>query len=120
MKTLFTITLIVELIFALGFLAAPGTMFNTFGVTPDDLGTSLIRTLGSSLLSFVVLLWFGRSSDNSEVHRAVLVSMLTYWLVSSVLMLTAPLSGLFNVMGWGVILMHFGFTIAYAYFIFKK
>ena len=35
MKTLFTITLVVELIFALGFRAVPGTMFNTFGVTPD-------------------------------------------------------------------------------------
>jgi len=120
MKTLFTITLIVELIFALGFLAVPGMMFSTFGVTPNDFSTSLIRTFGSALLGFVVLLWNGRSSDNGEVHKAVLVSLFTYWLISSVLMLISQLAGLFNAMGWVVVLMHFGFAIAYAYFIFKK
>ncbi len=120
MKTLFTITLIVELIFALGFLAAPITMFNTFGVTPDAFATSLIRIFGSALLGFVVLLWYGRSSDNREVHKIVSVSMFTYWLFSSVFMLLAQLAGLFNAMGWGAALLHIGFAIAYSYSLFKK
>jgi hypothetical protein len=120
MKTLFTITLVVELIFALGFLAVPGMMFATFGVTPDAFATSLIRTFGSALLGFVVLLWYGRSSDNHGLHRAVLVSMFTYWLISSIVMLLAQLAGLFNAMGWGVVILHIGFTIAYGYSIFKK
>ena len=120
MKTLFTITLVIELIFALGFLAVPGMMFNTFGVTPDAFAISLIRTFGSALLGFVVLLWYGRSSDNHELQRAVLASMFAYWLVSSVVMLLAQLAGLFNVMGWGVVVLHIGFAIAYGYSIFKK
>ena len=120
MKTLFTITLVVELIFALGFLAVPGMMFNTFGVTPDAFATALIRMFGSALLGFVVLLWYGRSSGDQGLHRAVLVSMFVYWLVSTVLLLLAQLAGLFNAMGWGVIVLHIGFTIAYGYSIFKK
>ena len=120
MKTLFTITLVVELIFAVGFIAAPGAMFGTFGVTPNEFATSLVRLFGSALLGFVVLLWYGRSSDNQELHRAILVSMFTYWLVSSVLMVLAQLAGLFNVMGWGTVALHIGFLIAYGVFIFKK
>lgn len=120
MKTLFTITLVVELIFAAGFIAAPGTMFGTFGVTPDEFGTSLARLFGSALLGFVVLLWYGRSSTNQELHRAILFSMFTYWLVSSVLMVLAQLSGLFNVMGWATVALHIVFLIAYGVFIFKK
>lgn len=120
MKTLFTITLIVELIFAIGFIAVPGAMFGTFGVTPNEFGISLARLFGSALLGFVVLLWYGRSSTNSELHRAILVSMFTYWLVSSVLMILAQLSGLFNVMGWGTVALHIGFLIAYGICIFKK
>jgi hypothetical protein len=49
MKTLFTITLVVELIFAIGFIAIPGLMFGTFGVTPNEFATSLARLFGSAL-----------------------------------------------------------------------
>ena len=77
MKTLFTITLIVELIFALGFIAAPGLMFNTFGVTPSPFATSLIRVFGSALLGFVVLLWYGRSSSSADLQKAILRSLFT-------------------------------------------
>lgn len=119
MKTLFTITIVVELIFALGFLIIPGVMFNTFGATPDAFATSLIRIFGSALLGFVVLLWYGRASESQEFHKAVLVSMFTYWLLSSIFMLMAQLSGLFNGMGWGAVFLHIGFAIAYGYSIFK-
>ena len=120
MKTLFTVTIIIELLFAVGFIAAPGTMFSTFGVTPDAFATSLIRLFGSALLGFVVLLWYGRSSSDPALHRVVLKSLFTYWLVSSVLMVMAQLAGLFNVMGWATVGLHIGFLIAYGYFIFKK
>ncbi len=120
MKTLFTITLVIELVFALGFIAAPGAMFGTFGVTPDSFASSLIRTFGSALLGFVVLLWFGRSSSNAELHRAVLASLFAYWLVSSVLMIIAQLAGLFNVMGWAIVVLHVGFTVAYGFFILRR
>ena len=119
MKTLFTITLIVELLFAIGFIVAPGPYFSTFGVTPDALAESLIRMFGSALLGFVVLLWYGRSSASAEVHRVVLMSMFTYWLVSSILMVIAQLAGVFNSMGWGTVGLHVAFLIAYGVFLFR-
>jgi hypothetical protein len=120
MKRLFTITLVVELIFAVGFIAVPGVMFGTFGVTPDAFSTALVRVFGSALLAFVVLLWYGRSSSSTDLHNAIYRSMFTYWLISSVLLLMAQLAGLFNAMGWGVVVLHIVFLIAYGGYAFKK
>jgi hypothetical protein len=120
MKTLFTITLIVELIFALGFIAVPGTLFGTFGVVPDAFGTSLARLFGSALLGFVVLLYYARASASPDLQKATIRSLFIYWLVSSVLMIIAQLAGIFNVMGWTTIGLHIGFLIAYGVFAFKK
>ncbi len=120
MKKLFTVTFVVELIFAIGFIAAPGFMFGTFGITPDAFATSLIRLLGSAILGMAVLLWYGRSSISKELDKAVVRSMFTYWLASSVFLLMAQLAGLMNAMGWGVVVLHIGFLIAYSAYAFKK
>ena len=73
MKTLFTITLIVELLFAIGFLVMPTTLVGLFGVSLGDFGVALARFFGSALLGFVVLMWFARSTDESSTHRSCIV-----------------------------------------------
>jgi hypothetical protein len=120
MKTLFTVTLIFELLFGLGFLAAPGTLFGTFGVTPDAFGVSLANVLGSALLAFTTLLWYARSSANSELHKVTVRTMFVYWLISSIFMVMAQLSGIFNAMGWSVVILHVGFLIWYSVYAFRR
>jgi len=120
MKTLFTITFIVELIFASGFIAAPGLMFNAFGVTPNTFDITLVRIFGSALLGFTVLLWYGRSSGSLDLHKAIVRSMFMYWLFSSIFILLGQLAGIFNAMGWATLVLHVGFLIAYGLYAFKK
>ena len=120
MKTLFTITFVVGLLFSLGFILFPGAMISSYGITENPLANSLIRNTGATLLGLVIFVWFGRSSSNPELHRAVLISMFLYWLVSSVTFAIGMLSGLFSVMGWGTVALHIGFLIAYGVFLFKK
>jgi hypothetical protein len=120
MKTLFTVTLIVELIFALGFIAVPEALFGTFGVTPDAFGVSLARLFGSALLAFVTLLYYARSSESPDLQKTTIRSLFIYWLVSSVFLIMAQLGGLFNSMGWSTILLHVGFLIWYGVFAFRK
>ena len=119
MRTLFTVTLIVELLFGIGMIAMPGTLFDLFGVELTDFSTALARVFGSALLGFVVLLWYGRASDQPDTHKTVLRSMFTYWLLSTIFLLIAQLGGLMNTMGWGNVILHAGFLIAYAVFIFR-
>ena len=120
MKNLFTIALVVELLFGLGFIAIPGTLVGTFGVTLSDFGITLARLFGSAILGFAVLLWFGRQSSSPETHKAVLASMFTYWVISTIFALMGQLAGLMNVMGWGTVGLHFVLAIAFGYYLFKE
>jgi len=120
MQTLFTVTLIVELIFAVGFIAIPGTLFGTCGVVPDAFGLALARLFGSALLAFCTLLWYARGSKSTDLQKATIRSLFLYWLLSSVFLIISQLAGLFNAMGWSTILMHVGFLVWYGTFVFKK
>jgi len=120
MQTMFTVTFVVELIFALGFLIAPGTLFGTFGVKPSPFAISLARMFGSALLAFCTLLWYTRKSKSTDLKTATVRSLFLYWLASSVFLIMAQLSGIFNAMGWATVAMHVGFLIWYGTFAFKK
>jgi hypothetical protein len=56
MNTLFLVSMVVEGIFALGFISIPGIMLGQFGVVLNDTATVFARLFGSALLSFPVLL----------------------------------------------------------------
>ena len=120
MQTLFTVTFVVELIFALGFIIAPGTLFGTFGVEPSPFAISLARMFGSALLAFCTLLWYARNSKSTDLQTATVRSLFLYWLASTVFLVLAQLAGIFNAMGWATIVMHAGFLIWYGTFAFKR
>ena len=120
MQALFTVTMIVEFIFALGFMAVPATLFGTFGVTPDAFGISLARMFGSALLAFVTLVYYARTSESADLQKAAIRSLFIYWMLSSIFLIIAQLGGLFNSMGWSTIVLHVGFLIWYGTFAFKK
>lgn len=120
MQALFLTTFIVELLFALGFIIAPGTLFSTFGVSPDAFGIALARMFGSALLAICTLVYYARSKDSADLKTAALRTMFVYWLVSSVFLIITQLGGLFNSMGWSTVAMHLGFLIWTGIYTFKK
>lgn len=120
MKTLFTITLIVELLFGVGFVVMPATLVNTFGVTLSDFGVVLARLFGSALLGFVVLLWYGRSTEERDTHRAVVATMFTYFAISTIFAFLAQIAELMNVMGWVTVGLHLILAIAFGWFLLRR
>jgi hypothetical protein len=120
MQALFLTTFIVELLFAVGFIAAPGFMFSNFGVSLDPFGTALTRLFGSALLAFCTLVWYARLSESVNTKKAALRSMFVYWLVSTILMVITQLNGLVNSMGWVTIGLHLIFLIWTGAFAFKE
>jgi len=120
MNTLFAVTLIIEAIFAIGFIVAPGAMLGQFGVTLNDIATTSIRLFGSALLSFPVLLWFARKSDKPEFKKGTVNSLFTYYLVSTILLVMAQTAGQMNVLGWSVVGLHLVLLLWFGYFLVKK
>lgn len=120
MGTLFTVTFIVELIFGIGFIIGPGFLLGTFGVpsTPDLV--FMARLFGSALLMFSTLLWYTRGSKSTDLQKAAIRSFFLYYLLSTIFIILGQLTGLFNIMGWSMVVMHTGFLIWYSVYAFKN
>ncbi len=119
MNTLFLVALIVEAIFGIGFVLVPGAMLGPFGITLNEIATTLARLFGSALVSFAILLWFARKSGNSDFKEGVAYSMSAYYVVSTILLLIAELAGQTNVLGWSVIIIHVVLLVWFGYFLVK-
>jgi hypothetical protein len=120
MQTLFTVSLIVEIIFAIGFVAIPATLLGSFGVSPDAFGIALSRLFGSALLGFCTLLWYARSSRSADMHKYTIRTMFIYNFGATIFLFLAMMGGIMNSMGWGAMIMHLGFTIWFGVYAFRR
>jgi hypothetical protein len=120
MNTLFMVSMIIEGIFAAGFIAVPGTMMGQFGVTLDVTATVFARLFGSALLGFPVILWYARQSDKTEFKTGVARGLFIYYLGSAPILLLTQTAGLMNAMGWSVVVLHFIFLVWFGVYAFKK
>lgn len=116
MNTMFLIYMIVEAIFGIGFLFAPGLLMGPMGLTLDVTSTTFARLLGTLILSIPVLLFFARKSSSTEFKRGVVYSIFIYLALSTILLLITQLNGLMNAMGWGIVILHLAFLIWFAYY----
>jgi hypothetical protein len=117
MNTLFFVYLIVEAIFGIGFLTAPGLMMDPMGVTLDVTSTTFARLFGSLLTSIPFLLFFARKSFSTEFKRGVVFCIFIYLLLSTTILLITQLKGLMNSMGWGIVCLHLGFMLWFGYYL---
>ncbi len=120
MKTLFLAYMIVEAIFGIGFLFAPGLLMDPMGVTLDETSTTFARLLGTLILSIPVLLFFARKSSSNEFKRGVVYSISIYLLLSTILLLITQINGLMNSMGWGIVILHLAFMIWFGYYLMNQ
>jgi hypothetical protein len=120
MNTLFLVSLVVEAIFGIGFILAPGALLGPMGVTLNEVATTFARLFGSAIISFPVLLWFARKSDKAEFRKGVVNSLFVYYLVSGILLLITQLRGQMNPLGWSVVVLHVGLFLWFGYFLIKK
>ena len=120
MKTLFLSYLIVEAIFGIGFLFAPGLLMGPMGVTLDETSTTFARLLGTLIISIPVLFFFAIKSSSTEFKRGVIYSVFVYLLLSTVLLLITQLNGLMNAMGWGIVILHLAFMIWFGYYLINQ
>jgi hypothetical protein len=120
MNTLFLVYLIVEAIFGIGFIFAPGLLLDPMGVTLDETSTTFARLFGSALLSFPVLLFFARKSASAEFKRGVVYCIFIYLLASTVILLITQLKGQMNAMGWSIVILHLVFILWFGYYVINQ
>ena len=119
MNTLLLVAMIVEGVFAIGFVAVPGQMLGPYGVTLDRTATTFVRLFGSAVLTFPVLLWYARAWADVALKRVAIRTLFVYYVVSTVLIVIAQLGGLMNSLGWIIVGIHVLFMIWFGAFVGK-
>lgn len=120
MNLLFLVTMIIEGVFALGFIAVPALMLGPFGVDLNASAAVFARLFGTALLSFPILLWYGQRSDNPDFKTGLARALFAYYLASTPVLLFAQAAGLMNATGWSIISLHLMLLIWFSLYAFKK
>jgi hypothetical protein len=99
-KTFLTISSIFAILYGLSFLLVPGPSIALYGTDPEPHLTLICRFLGSALLAFGVVQWFGKEFRDWDAIRTVLIAVAVLNALNLLVNLWATSQGLFNSMAW--------------------
>jgi len=120
LSTFFILRGIVALGYALTLLAIPGTMLSLYGITPDPGVNLMTLFLGVELVAVGLICLSARNFSDMSVVRAILTSMLIAEAIGVVVAIYGTLSGIFNPLGWTIVLIYGLFSLGYIYYLFIK
>lgn len=120
LKTLMVIKAVVCLALGSLLLLAPGFTYSIFGTSLNDGGTFAAREYGAALIGTLCLTWYARDAAQSQARRAIILHLFIYDAIGALVTLIAQLSGLFNALGWSIVVLYLFFAVGYGYFWFAK
>lgn len=119
-RTLLTVTAALMLFFGFGFIFLPRLVFSIYGVALDPGGVMLARVAGTAIFSLAVLAWLGRNTRVPEATRVVVAALCCFFVIKSIVTLVAQLSGVFNALGWSILLIDVPLAVLYAREVFHR
>lgn len=93
-------------VFGLLFLVVPDATLGLFGARLDPLDALVLRTFGGAILGLASFNWLLRDHEGGQVRRAVAVSDIAAYAITSALIAFGSASGLINWLGWLVAAFH--------------
>jgi uncharacterized membrane protein len=111
---------IVSAAFGLGFVLMPGQILPIYGVEPDAALRLIGQFFGAVLISLALLTWLVRNLSDSDTRRAIVLALFVGETIGFILALLGQLKGVFNALGWSVVVVYLFFALGLAYFQFSK
>ncbi len=119
-KTLLVVKAVVCLLFGVLLLFLPGFLLDVLGASLEPAGTFTAREYGAALFGTLMLTWFARNVVETGARRAILLDLFVYDAIGFVITLLAVLSGVLNLLGWGVAVVYLLFTLGSGYLLIPK
>jgi hypothetical protein len=119
-STFMVIYALVSAAFGLGFVLLPGQLLPIYGVAPGAALRLIGQFFGAALLSLAILSWLVRNLSDSETRQAIILALLVGEVIGFIMALIGQLNGIFNTLGWSVVVVYLFFTLGLAYFRFSK
>jgi hypothetical protein len=119
-RTLLVIKAIVCLVFGAIFLLVPSVLLRILGATACAAGLFTAREYGAAMIGTLLLTWFARRVTSNDAKGAILLDLLVYDAIGVVISLAGVLTGVINVLGWGVVVVYLFFTVGSAYVLVRE
>lgn len=119
-RTLLITKAVVCLLFGLWLLLAPGALLGLLGSSLEGGGIFTAREYGAALVGTLLLTWFGKDVKAADARGAILVDLLVYDAIGVIITVLVVVSGVLNLLGWGIVLVYLFFAAASGYLLLKE
>ncbi|MBU0691043.1 hypothetical protein KKC97_01025 [bacterium] len=99
-------------------LFVPRFAYGLFGVELGAGGVVAGQEYAAAMLGTMMLLWFARNAEPSGIRRAIALGMCTYNTIGFIIVLMATLAGVFNALGWAVVVIYLYFAVGFGFLSF--
>ena len=106
-------------VYGIGLLFIPTTMFSWFGLTlPQDL-TFFAQIFGAALLGYTVIFWMTRGDTPSEARRNVILGEVVHSFIATIVWIMALVAGIGNMLMFLPLFSHASLVIWFGFLYFK-
>jgi hypothetical protein len=111
------IAAIITLLNGISYTLVPGALLPTYGIEPAAGALLGFRFLGAALLTFGLILWFLRLTQDTLAARGLLIGATVGNVVGVLVSLWATLTGVMNGAGWLFVVTYAVLLAGYVYFL---
>lgn len=119
-RNLLLIKAAVCLVFGVLLLFVPGWLFGVLGASLGAAGLFAAREYAAAMFGTLMLTWFAQRTAAGDARRAILLDLLVYDAIGVVVTVSVVLSGVLNVLGWGIVVVYLFFTVGSTYLLRKE
>jgi hypothetical protein len=119
-RTLLRVQSVLFILAGLVTLFAPQQFMATYGAELNEPGIGLARLFGATSLMAAVIYWLGGTTTPSEARRALVIGGLVGNILAAVVGILNVLSGAFNALLWGSVVLWLLLALGFAYFLFAR
>lgn len=119
LNTLILIMSLLCLLWGVGFILLPVSMWSMYGLTLDTSGVYISRELGTIFFTLGIILWLARNEPGLQIRRTMAIGLFIGNLLGCVVTLIGQFSAEVNAMGWVGFLMYALLALGFGYYTFK-
>jgi hypothetical protein len=117
LNTVLIITAAIAIVFGLGFVLVPSTLWALYGVKLNTAGMYLAQLFGTANIGIGLVIVSVRGASAPDIGRRLAMGILGWVIVEGIIVLLGQLQGITNVLGWLFVALDLILAVAYAYFL---
>jgi hypothetical protein len=117
LNVLVIITVVIAVVFGLGFVLVPSTLWALYGIKLNTPGIYLAQLFGTANIGIGLVIFFVKGASAPDIGRRLAMGILGWVIVEGIVVLLGQIQGVTNVLGWLFVGLDLVLAVAYAYFL---